>query len=320
VKTLQTLRITLIFWSVVVIGPTVADDAPVTSCIPDSPICQEPDIWLISTRHLSCPRKTCEPSQELLFYRLDGCQWQRSSAQVFSGTSAPTQNTCFYVHANRNSKDEVIQTGIRVYQRLNRPANTRFVIWSWPSTSVRGRIRDARKKATRTDGEAFYLAHMIGGMPESSTVSLIGYSFGARIVTGALHMLGGGALAGNILSEDRIPGFRLRAVLLAPAVSRGWLRPGSVHGMATFAVDQIYSTYNTKDPALKHFYVTNKQTKPTALGSFGISANSLGPNCHVMHQQNITQWVGWSHTFDRHLNVNPLMAKVRRYALWHPIP
>lgn len=319
-KTLQTLRNILIFWSVLALSPVVADDAPVTSCIPEPPGCQKPDIWLISTRHLSCPRATCEPSRDLRFYRLEGGQWQPSSAQDFYGTSDPAQITCFYIHGNRIRKDEVFQRGMRVYQRLNRPANTRFVIWSWPSTPIRGRIRDARTKAARADGESFYLAHTMGGMSDSSTVSLIGYSFGARIVTGTLHLLGGGALKGNVLSEERRPEFRPRAVLLAPAVSRGWLRPEGIHGMATYAVDQIYSTYNTKDPALKHFYVTNKQTKPTALGFSGISSKSLGPNRDVMHQQNITQWVGWNHTFDRHLDANPLMATVRRYALWDPTP
>ena len=70
----------------------------------------------------------------------------------------------------------------------------RFVIWSWPSAQVRGQLRDVRTKANRTELAGYCLAWVLTHLPETQQVSLLGYSFGARIATGAMHLVGGGEL------------------------------------------------------------------------------------------------------------------------------
>ena len=184
---------------------------------------------------------------------------------------------------------------------------------------MRGRIRDARVKAGRADRESFQLACSLSQLPNASTVSLIGYSFGARIVAGSLHILAGGQFCGNSLPPDRLPAYRPRAILLAGALSNGWIRPGGSLGLMMSKVDHMYSTINHRDPALKRFYVTTKASKPKALGYTGIARQSLGPNSHLVTQHDVSRAVGWTHRFDRHIESGPVMSHVRRYALWNPV-
>ncbi len=195
----------------------------------------------------------------------------------------------------------------------------RYVIWSWPSDKIRGIVRDARQKAIRSDGESFYLACALAELPEHARLSLIGYSFGGRIVTGSLHLLAGGQFCGNVLDKDELPNLRPRVALIATAMTNGWLCVHGAHGLATSQVDHIYSTFNPADSALKLFHVTTKKTKPRALGYCGVSSKCLGPYGHLVTQHDVSPYVGKSHAFDSHTLSGGLMNQVRHHALWHEI-
>ena len=280
----------------------------------------ECDIWLVNSRDLPCPQNLCGAAAEPAFYRRQQASWILTTPDYFYGTANPDQITCVYVHGNRISNAEARRRGLKLYRLLGgNSEGMRFVIWSWDSSQVRGRIRDARIKAARADRESFQLASLISQLPDNSTVSLIGYSFGARIVAGSLHILAGGQFCGNSLDTEQLPAIRPRAILLAGAFHHSWLRSGGKLGLATANVDHIYSTINRRDPALKHFYITSKQSKPKALGYVGIGRQSLGSGAHRVTQHDITDWVGWTHRFDRHIDSGALMNQVRHFALWNAV-
>ena len=78
----------------------------------------------------------------------------------------------------------------------------RFVIFSWPSSKVSGGLlNDVRVKAARTGPAGCQLAWLIDQMPAETPLSLVGFSFGARIITGGLHVLAGGSLGGSMQSD-----------------------------------------------------------------------------------------------------------------------
>ena len=82
----------------------------------------------------------------------------------------------------------------------------RFVIWSWPSDKIKGPLNDIRTKAWRTDTDGYYLGWFLQRMHPQSDIGLIGFSYGARIVSGALHVLAGGELDGMGSADARRDG------------------------------------------------------------------------------------------------------------------
>ena len=178
-------------------------------------------LWSISTRDLDCAEYAGSSNLRFIFNRFDlATGWQQKSQQEFLDANSADLPTCFYIHGNRLDFSWAQQRVWDAYRgiRATQPSSValRVVIWSWPSDRVPGLLRDVRTKAARTDSEGYYLASMLSTIDADSKVSLVGHSFGARIATGALHVLGGGTLAGRRLSSPRPDSPpRIRAVLMA---------------------------------------------------------------------------------------------------------
>ena len=62
-------------------------------------------------------------------------------------------------------------------------------------------MKDAKDKASRTDVESFLLGSYLTKLATESPASVIAYSYGARIASGALHLAAGGQLCGYHLPE-----------------------------------------------------------------------------------------------------------------------
>jgi hypothetical protein len=278
-----------------------------------------PDVWLINTRGLPNPCSQHGISKGLRFQRLDGNCFVATSQQEFLSTLDPTQTTCFFVHGNRMTASDARNIGLSVRRQLDRTETPfRYVIWSWPSERITGMIRDARSKAERADGESYYLASVLAALPAEADVSLIGYSFGARAITGGLHLLGGGMVNGNSLSRPHEQAVRPRVILMAAAVPRSWLLPGGTNGLAPFQVEQMLLLYNPRDPALKHFPIVFGPGHPQALGFEGISRRQLGPTGGLMEQYNVAKTVGRSHSLSKYTRSAGIMGTIRRSALPAP--
>jgi hypothetical protein len=241
-----------------------------------------------------------------------------ASPDDFFATLDRRQITCVYVHGNRMSAADASRQGLTAFQRLaggNLPV--RFVIWSWPSDRVHGALRDVRIKAARSDAEALYLARFLARIPAGEMpVSLIGYSYGARTVTGGLQLLAGGRSGGRRLDDPPAETVHPRVVLFASAFPNGWITPDSVHGRAFDTADQVLSLYNPYDPVLKLYRFTADNGKPVALGHRGISSRALGPYAPRVEQRDVGSLVGHSHDFDRYTSTTWVQRRVRNYVLW----
>jgi hypothetical protein len=182
--------------------------------------------------------------------------------------------TLIFVQGNRLSPGDAKHDGLAVYRRLanyaGRGERIRFVIWSWPSTQVSGPLRDVREKAARTGPAGCQLAWLVDQMPAETPVSLVGFSFGARIITGGLHILAGGNLGGCSLGErvhpDRPP---MDVVLIAAALHANWLGEGSYHGLAMTQVNQMFLINSCQDMAMRYYHFVQKRGNPQALGLRG---------------------------------------------------
>src|SRR4051812_459109 len=185
-------------------------------------------IWLVNTRG------TCvwdNPAWEISRY--DAGYWKGSDENAFYVSDDKQTVTVVYVHGNRMEPEGAEAKGLAIYRELfagQEEGKVRFVIWSWPSSQIRGPLRDVRSKAARSDEEAYLLANFLAPIPADRQVGLLGFSYGSRIVGGALHLLAGGNLLGRTLEAGDRPTFRV--VYWAAAVQNDWLWPGNVHRCA----------------------------------------------------------------------------------------
>jgi hypothetical protein len=177
----------------------------------------------------------------------------------------------------------------------------RFVIWSWPSDQIHGPLRDVRRKADRADDESNFFGWFLSQLTPTADVSLIGYSYGARIITGGLHLAAGGSLQGMRLPSQPDAGrVRTSVALLAAALDHDWLCPGHLHGAALDHVDQLVVLYNSCDPALRCYDRVDRCTRADALGYVGLCCACGGATLQRVEQLNVAPYIGRTHAEDRY--------------------
>jgi hypothetical protein len=274
----------------------------------------------VSTRHLGCGCATVQPPAFQL-WRYENRQWLPATIAEFYASDSADLVTAFYVHGNRIDHWRALQDGLNVYFQMvgkydnERPV--RFVVWSWASSQIKGQLKDVRAKAARTNVEGYYLARLLEGIQPDVQVGLIGYSFGARIITGGLHLLGGGSLAGRRVPAGPRP--QLRVALWAAALHNNWLLPGHYHGQALDMADRWLITYNCCDPVLSRYRMLEKCGDPVALGYSGL----YGRNRLTADQQsrvelmNVTGLVGGTHDMSAYLYSWPIQNRTRGIVLWN---
>ena len=150
------------------------------------------------------------------------------------------------------------------------------MIWSWPADRVCRRNRaDVQLKADYADAESWRLAAWLQQRRPGVKVSLVGHSFGPRIIVGAMHLLAGGQAAGQSLPADTVAAWRdgkrnpVRAVLLAAAVDAGALKPDASAGQALSLLDETLVAVNSCDWALRLYSRLYGRGGPPAMGFVG---------------------------------------------------
>ena len=276
-------------------------------------------IWLISTRQLGCG--IClDGDPGLLFWRLQNNCWQAADLKTFLAADDPHTPTDFYIHGNANTAEDANDHGFVVYDRLvehvpnDRPV--RFVIWSWPTDPGRHPLQLVRSHAYRADTDAWYLGWLLSRMDRRVPIGLAGYSFGARVATGAIHLMGGGELLGSALKLDpKAPRPMIHAVLLAAAEDAAGLSPGAPNGMTIPTVDRMLLVNNGCDSALKHYPLMDRCSRASALGYVGLATSDP-----KIEQCDACNAVGTEHNWELYFCSDCLVARMRPYLYLADIP
>lgn len=236
-------------------------------------------VWLLSTRNASHCGMPSDAADAVRYWRLnDDCDWSSSEAQAFHDdtTAVPT---VVFLHGNDTDANEAVAKGMYAYQSICSEVGDkpfRYVIWSWPADRMCRRHRDdAQLKAAYGDADSYYLATWLSGLRPETKISLVGHSFGPRVIAGALHMLAGGELAGQRLPESTVNAWTtkkrnpIRAVLLSAATDSNSLAPNGRQGLALSLIDQVLITRNGCDTALRWYPKLYGRTGPNAIGFVG---------------------------------------------------
>jgi hypothetical protein len=265
--------------------------------------------------------------QRLKYWRYDrGRAWVPATLADFTASDDPRVATVVFVHGNRIEHGEAFTRGWIAYRRLVRWADerpVRFVVWSWPSAKICGPLADARIKASRTDAHSYYLAWFLDHLHPAAPVSLWGHSFGARVATGSLHLLGGGTLAGRRLARRTADSPRpMQAVLVAAALDKDWLLMGRRHGKALSQVDDLLLVNNGCDRLLKRYHrLYCRRSCQEALGYVGLAVGRLpAATARKIRQLDACCFVGKQHQFANYLDAPRLMARIRAHLLFDSQP
>ena len=272
------------------------------------------DVWLVSTRAAAHCGAVTLVSQPISYWRLDEhCCWQEATLAAFDAANADDPCPTFvFIHGDRADADDALVAAGPVrcaLQAGKRPF--RLVIWSWPSSRVyRSPRHDAQLKEGYTPQQSHYLAEFVTHVDPRAEVCFIGFSFGARIAVGTLHLFGGGAVAGRTFEATASRPAVLRAVIVASAFECGGLAANRQFGLALSAADEILVTRNARDPALHFFPRLHGRGGPEALGYAG-AAGVSNPKLKIL---DVTAAVGKHHAWLRYA------AQIRLAGLLVPSP
>lgn len=289
-----------------------ASSNPIGCC----PSRAEDQLWLVSDRGTGCCASAATVPLQYWRYQC-GQGWVRSDLDSLLAAEDPQALTTVFVHGNRIPSCEAFTKGWTAYRALTRCAverPVRFIIWSWPSDPVCGLVKDARVKAARTNPSGYHLAWFLDRLDAQAPVSLWGHSFGARIVTGAMHLLGGGELCGYRLSQrvhaERMP---MQAVLLVAAIDNHWLLPGHFHGRALSQASEMLFVNNSCDALLKRYHVLyGKRCMVQAAGYMGLVTRGLAAEDRAkIRQLDACCQVGRRHLFAGYLACSSLLNPIR---------
>ncbi|MBX3414560.1 MAG: hypothetical protein KF708_17870 [Pirellulales bacterium] len=300
---------------------TAEDDPCDESLTAIARVCHEHDVWLVSSRRASrCGDPEIGYERLDYWHAEDGCHWTRATAEEFHVADNPRVPTIFFVHGNRADFGEAQQMGWQWVRRFERgdygDGPARLVIYTWPSDAIPGKpIEDARIKAGTSESYAWYLAALVDRLAPEVPVGLVGYSYGARLITASLHLMGGGRIAGRQLTPTpAADGRPVRAVLIAAALDHHWLGVGQHHGMALSQVESLVVFVNGEDPVLRlypHLYGHGRG--PEALGRTGVASRTrLGEHGAKLWQVNVTGAIGRHHDWTHHVNSGAVMGRARR--------
>ncbi len=253
----------------------VCSDEPVTLSLECNKVSQS-EVFEVSTRHLCDQFRTINfdrPSVEV--NQWNGFQWMRSDIETVLPTSGTGVLTIVYVHGNFMERTNALERVRIIDQYLTSQTDRpyRLIMLSWPSQREKRPLRDAVSNAEGAECQSLYLAWMLQRLRNESQLSVLGFSYGARAVTGALHLDAGGSIPGYaavpIPRHDGELNYRLG--LVAPALDRNWIESHGRHGLALSHVESMINLYNSRDPILRRFRFIDRLSRPIAAGFAGFA-------------------------------------------------
>lgn len=208
------------------------------------------------------------------------------------------------------------------------PPDAVVIAFDWPSQRVYDSdYRDINEKGRRAYVAGYHLAKFLLEFPSSGRITLLGQSYGGRVVPSALHLLGGGCL--NSQDHDspvRLPGLRpdlqLRAIILAAASDHDWLNPEQRFDRALHACEGLLNLYNRRDEALAQYPLLWRSGHQRALGRLGLKQSDLdrlGPLAARYEEHDIHDQLGREHTLLDSV-ANRQIARWMAPYLWSPDP
>ena len=246
------------------------------------------EMYEISTRHLSEQFRCInfdQPNVEVNKWL--GNRWSRTNVEEALPVGGTGILTIVYVHGNFMERNNALERLRIVNDYLKAQADRpfRLLMLSWPSQREKKLLRDVLSNAESAECQSLYVAWILQKLRNESQVSLLGFSFGARAVTGGLHLDAGGMIPGYISNPSPMPiqdaSLKYRLGLVAPALDRNWMEQNGRHQMAMSHVESMVNLYNSRDPILRRFRFIDRLSRPIAAGFAGFTGMAALADPHA---------------------------------------
>jgi esterase/lipase superfamily enzyme len=285
----------------------------------DASIAAGCSVWFVSTRELplDCDATSNAAAMHYETY-VSGAGWTPATHEDLLASDHPHTRTTVYVHGNWATADDARYTGQKMRELLTADscAPWRFVIFTWPADRCpTSAVKDARLKAGRAEAQAYYLAWLLDRLDPEVPVTLVGYSYGTRLIASCLHLLGGGDVHHRQLIERVHPErCGIRAILIAAAIDANCFAVDGRYSAAMSSVECVLATVNARDPYLRYYSLLYGAGGPPALGYQGvIEADKLGPAARLVSQLDVTHAVRRHHSLNEYVDAPEVLAELRHF-------
>jgi hypothetical protein len=298
------------------------DNGPPPGC------CTCGQYWRVT--YFGAPVCTCYDPSKLEYWLYDcprDC-WMRSSFEAFLAADDPDISTCFFLpgyEPNRHSDhqdyiDNATKGGWLIYNRVApRDRPFRMVLWAWPADREDGArlLPNMRETLAGADQYSWYLAWLVDQMHPQVPIGFVSDSLGAACLTGALHLLGGGAIGCTTLTRIHPDRLLPSAAMMASTMDSNWMSVSGRHSLALSAVDKVLITVNPTDRMLKLYVKASIGEGGPALGATGI-IGGFGPYRDRVRYLYAQPYVGGRHWWTAYLRSPPVNIAFGPYAF--PLP
>ena len=276
--------------------------------------------WLIRTENAPVCGDFGRGYACITYWQQCGDTWRQATHATFIATMSLDWPVSFFVHGYNASERAAIADSDKFIAASCCGGPFRFVTWVWPARHqfARGVVFNLEDKMQRARAQAYYLARTIEEIAPATPLTLIGHSFGTRVVGGALHDLavrqvGASPLLGRPAGETVAR--PMQALLLASALeTSAFVAGGSAEG-ALSQVDRLLLTYNPDDRILG--YMAHYLGRRDLLGLTGLSLGASESNTRgQLISFNANSWLGRNHLVPRFMRHPPLVARLRPHLVY----
>jgi hypothetical protein len=236
--------------------------------------------------------------------------------EEFHAHDDPGVITIIYAHGARVTEYRAFARLPLIYDALVEclppDVRVRMVMFSWPNPKSVRVLNDFRRASVQACPHSQYLAWLVANIDPQVRVSLMSFSLGAQLVTGALESL----------SADGGPGDqrRMRVVMWTAAETNTWIEPGGPHGHAMDSIDRLLLVNNSCDPVLRRYALMSPCSDPVALGFYGLpNLQAFGADASRIRQYDGGAELGATHGYRDHLEAPTVVALTRPYVFWQDV-
>ncbi|WP_397571534.1 hypothetical protein [Schlesneria sp. T3-172] len=280
----------------------------------------DPDYWIISTR---CAEAEVEAGVGYNYkvYRFEGPNPGRySSMDELLASLQPGVPVCFMAHGSFVTWDSMLNDSAQTYRWLRGAAPCQpvhMIFYTWASDDVECFIPGLRVNVLgrRASLNGFYLADLITKVSHQHPVCVIGHSHGTRMVSAALHSMGGGAVEGRFFAGGPQPPRRIRVILAAAAIDHDWLNPNERFGLALNQCEAVINLRNHTDFPLTIYPLRRPISgKALAISSFTRRDRELiGPANQKIVDYDVTNLVGLGHIWVHYYSQPQIAQAIRHF-------
>lgn len=293
------------------LGPAQRRPLPIPRIVGTAPAAtpETNDFWIVSSRNCIQQGNRASASCPLDYYRCDrGSRRVAKDENEFRRSIPAGVPVCIVVHGSFTDWDTVCADAAATQRWLRSAAPhlpVQIVLFSWPSepTTVLLPPVDTGIMGTRAEFNGVYLSQLVQRIPSESPVSMIGHSHGARAISSALHLMGGGVVQGYRYPNPQAFPHRVRVVFMAGALDHHWLDPGERYCRALPRIDALLNVRNSQDWALA-FYEWRRPFAGAAMGKDGLyndDRRRLGEMNGKIREVDVTRLLGTDHLWPSYI-------------------